>query len=226
MKIVTTFLLLLFGSLYAADAIGKVVAIDGTAMANVRPLSRGSELFVSDAIKVGEASKLQIRFTDGGIINLIALTEYRIDSYQFNKTGTDNYSAELVKGGFRTISGAIAKSNPDGYSVKTPVLTIGIRGTLYSANIVDGVVYIGVERGAISATNAGGTAIVGAGNYLSTSSSQVMGTPTTVQPAALNATLFSSPTGGINLETAREPTGLGTGIQIGFPESTGNPPCP
>lgn len=226
MKILITIFFLLFGSLYAADAIGKVVTIEGSALANVRQLSRGSEIFISDVIKVAEASKLQIRFTDGGLLNLIASTEYRIDSYQFAKTGTDNYSAKLVKGGFRTLTGGIAKSNPNNYSVQTPVLTIGIRGTLYSVNIVDGVVYVGVENGAISATNAGGTVVVGAGNYISTGSSQIMGEPTTVQPDALNPSIFTSPQGGINLETAREPTGLGTGIQIGFPESVGNPPCP
>lgn len=43
----------------------------------------------------------------------------------------------LLKGGFRTISGLIGKTNHDGYQVTTPVATIGIRGTDYYVYICD-----------------------------------------------------------------------------------------
>lgn len=227
MKIRAVFitLLLIVSSLYSADSIGKVIAVEGQAQANERSLTRGAAVFVSDVIKVAGSSKLQIRFTDGGVINLIELSEYRIDSYQFNKTGSDGYSAELVKGGFRSLTGSIAKSNQDGYSVKTPVSTIGIRGTLFEVNIVDGVTYHGVEKGAIVLKNSGGEETLHAGQYLATDSPNVMGTPTTALPDALNPQLFTSPPGGITLETAREPTGLGGGLQLEISEFEGNPPC-
>lgn len=41
----------------------------------------------------------------------------------------------LLKGGFRTVSGAIGKINRDDYRVSTPVATIGIRGTVYSGRL-------------------------------------------------------------------------------------------
>lgn len=44
----------------------------------------------------------------------------------------------LVKGGFRSVSGLIGKINRDDYRVATPVATIGIRGTRYSARICEG----------------------------------------------------------------------------------------
>lgn len=227
MKIKTIFvgIVLFFGSLYSAESIGKVIAVEGKALANERILSRGADVFISDMIKIAEKSKIQIRFTDGGILNLIELTEYRIDSYQFNKTGTDGYSAELAKGGFRMLTGEIHKSNPEGVSVKTPILTIGIRGTLFKANIVQGIISIGVETGSVVLQNGGGVAILKPGEYLSTNSWNTMGTPTTVQPDALNATIFTAPVGGQRLETAREPTGFGGGIRLEINQSQGNPPC-
>ncbi|MDP3858880.1 MAG: hypothetical protein Q8Q73_14075 [Stagnimonas sp.] len=44
----------------------------------------------------------------------------------------------LVKGGFRSVSGLIGKVNQDDYRVSTPVATIGIRGTRYSARLCQG----------------------------------------------------------------------------------------
>lgn len=44
----------------------------------------------------------------------------------------------LVKGGFRSVSGLIGKLNREDYRVSTPVATIGIRGTSYSARICEG----------------------------------------------------------------------------------------
>lgn len=44
----------------------------------------------------------------------------------------------LVKGGFRSVSGLIGKVNQDNYRVSTPVATIGIRGTRYSARLCQG----------------------------------------------------------------------------------------
>lgn len=41
----------------------------------------------------------------------------------------------LVKGGFRAVSGLIGKVNHDDYRVATPVATIGIRGTRYTARL-------------------------------------------------------------------------------------------
>ncbi len=43
----------------------------------------------------------------------------------------------LLKGGFRSVSGLIGKLNHDEYRITTPVATIGIRGTRYSARVCD-----------------------------------------------------------------------------------------
>ncbi|NGY04615.1 FecR family protein [Solimonas terrae] len=99
----------------------------------------------------------------------------------------------LLKGGFRTVSGLIGKTNADDYLVTTPVATIGIRGTDYYAYICDlacandpiilesldlahlghdlavGATLDGVIHGSIAVTNAAGhTEILTAGQFLLT----------------------------------------------------------
>lgn len=44
---------------------------------------------------------------------------------------------KLLRGGFRAVSGLIGKANPDQYRVRTPVATIGVRGTKYVLILCD-----------------------------------------------------------------------------------------
>jgi len=54
-----------------------------------------------------------------------------VNKYAF---GTDDDGAvlELVKGGFRAITGEIAHNRPDSYQVQTNVATLGVRGTEFA----------------------------------------------------------------------------------------------
>lgn len=180
----------LLTSLSAEDAIGKVITVQGKAEANQRNLSRGSSIFVSDKVGVQENSKVQIKFSDGGILNLIEKTEYVVKSYAFNPSGTNTYAGELLKGGFRAVSGSIGQINPSGYSVKTPVATIGIRGTTLEANIVNGETFFGCREGQISVRNDAGELFLNAGEYTSTASFDYLGEVTDVRPEAFSEEYF------------------------------------
>lgn len=51
--------------------------------------------------------------------------------------GSSRAFMSLLKGGFRSVSGLIGKLNREEYRITTPVATIGIRGTRYSARICE-----------------------------------------------------------------------------------------
>ena len=57
----------------------------------------------------------------------------------------------MLKGGLRSISGVI-KKNGGSYNVKTPVGSIGIRGTHFEIQLVNGDVFLAVWDGAIDLT--------------------------------------------------------------------------
>lgn len=127
----------------AVDSAGKIIASDGVVNAQnlkseKRPLKRGDDFYVEDTILTAEKSTVSLRFTDGTLLELKENSNFIIKEYQFeHKTPeSDSYSAELVKGGFRTITGALGKRNPDQYEVKARMTTLTIRGTELVMNIV------------------------------------------------------------------------------------------
>jgi len=69
----------------------------------------------------------------------------------FNFDGTKNSEVALVhdKGYFRAVTGKTGKVAPSRFLVKTVSATIGIRGTDFSVNIVDGKEKIRCHSGAI-----------------------------------------------------------------------------
>ena len=87
-------------------AIGKVISTVGKAKAvkpdkTERTLNRGDTFYALETILTDAASKIQLKFLDGAIINLIASTEYRVDSYVFKDPKEKNGTlSTLAKGGY------------------------------------------------------------------------------------------------------------------------------
>jgi hypothetical protein len=141
--------------IFANDMAGKTIlakglveAIDQTSKEK-RKLKRRSKIFNVDHIITGDKSKAQFSMSDGGLITLKANTEVLIDNYKFDtKSNKGSATIELVNGGLRSISGLIKKSGGD-YQVKTPVGSIGIRGTHFAVEVVDENVFFAVYSGDI-----------------------------------------------------------------------------
>ena len=116
-------------------AIGQVTSIDKDG--KQRRLVRGSRINSGDTIKTSRG-RAQLRFSDGGYTSLAPNTEFRIDDYQDAEEPSRARSFfSLLKGGLRTITGAIGKLRKKAYRLTTPVATIGIRGTEFVA-VYDG----------------------------------------------------------------------------------------
>ncbi len=153
----------------ASKPAGKVIIAAGEAYARTldgeqRPLRRRAEFFAGEVLVTGDDGRLQVRFLDGAMVDLRENTEYRIDDYRYHgeeSTGERSVTT-LLKGGLRTITGAIGKQNPDAYRMNTPVATIGIRGTHFEAVLADGLV-VGVWRGGVQVRNEAGALEIGQG---------------------------------------------------------------
>lgn len=126
-----------------------------------RQLQRRSKVFVGDTLVTGKTGRGQVRFVDGAIISLRPETQLRIDDYRYGKNQKQENSAmTLIKGGFRTITGAIGKEH---YKVSTSMATIGIRGTHYEAVIHDDQMYVALWDGGVTVTNDAGEVDLGLG---------------------------------------------------------------
>ncbi len=245
--------LFLTSTLFAAsNAAGQSIAVQGKVEAapeseKQRALKRGSSFFMTDIVDVGEDGKAQLKFIDGGLVTLVANTKYRITSYEFTDKKSE-VSIELLEGGFRAMTGTIGKTNPTQYNVKTPVATIGIRGTIFEVLFRNGILSVGAISGTIKVDNENGTVSLEAGTYSSSDATGAMSAPSTTVPEMLADINFTPPPGGQSLEQAQaainaqsvipppasQTTAATTSEQtlgetdaewLYVPEAEGNPPC-
>ncbi len=169
----------------AGDAVGRVIVAVGTVMAVdvagvERPLSRRAEVFEGETLVTrGADARMQVRFTDGSLVALRPDTEFRVDQYRFAgdaPQAEDSAVYNLLKGGMRTITGAIGREKDrDEYAVNTPMGTIGIRGTHYALQVCgpdcagregrEQGLYGGVLGGRIAVTNNSGETTHGDDQY-------------------------------------------------------------
>ncbi len=117
------------------DAIGTIVSLGGTATAQsadgMRTLTVGSAVHSGEELHTEPGSHLEIRFIDQSVLSqgpdaTITLDELVYDPAQ---PSASSMILELSKGTFRMVTGAVARENPDGVSLGSPLATIGIRGT-------------------------------------------------------------------------------------------------
>ncbi|XQW85200.1 FecR family protein [Thalassotalea piscium] len=130
---------------------GDVIALDQKS-GETRSLKRRSVIYNVDEITTGKLSRAQFNMADAGLITLKENSKLLINDYQYNKeTKKGSATLELVSGGLRSISGLIKKTGGD-YQVKTPVGSIGIRGTHFAVQVVGDNVVFGVYSGNIDVT--------------------------------------------------------------------------
>lgn len=116
-------------------AVGEVTVTGGAG--GERPLKRRSPIFTGETITTGKQSRAQLRFGDGSLVSLQEGSQFHIEGFSYQQQQkADNAAFKLLKGGMRTISGAVGKVNRDEYKVETPVATIGIRGTDYELVVI------------------------------------------------------------------------------------------
>ena len=120
----------------AQDSSGMVVASRGEviAMSNggSRELKQGDFVYVNDEIMTSNRSFAVLQFTDGAKVPGRPDSTMIIEQYLYAGNDSDEATLNLVEGGLRVITGAMAKTNPENYKVRTPVALMGVRGTEFS----------------------------------------------------------------------------------------------
>lgn len=116
---------------YVAEKTGKVLAQDLNG--NTQTLLINSQIFEGDRISTDSNATIVIAMDDGAQVYLkedsvLNITEYIITS-GFDKSSSS--IMDLLRGGFRKITGSIGASAVANYRVHTGLATIGIRGTDY-----------------------------------------------------------------------------------------------
>jgi hypothetical protein len=169
-------------------ALGRVEIQRG---GQVLAAARGTTVEVGDTITTGPTGLAQVRLQDGALLSLrygstLVVEEFRLPAPAAAPAAAAPSAAappsvavaggrsalRLLRGAFRTVTGLIGRSPDDAYRVATPVATIGIRGTDYSAAYCDGDcgttpdgLYVGVSNGGIEVENDAGRLALGNDQY-------------------------------------------------------------
>lgn len=165
------------------EAIGKVVALRGTVTAvdpqgASRSLSMKSPLYLNDTVDTGKRGRLQILFKDNTILSLGAGSRVKIAAYGWDESKEKaEMTTEIKEGLFRVMGGLIAKEAPARFKTKTPLATIGIRGSMYAGSLTGGELSVVFEGGrGIELTNEAGRVAItspGFGTRISGSSTPI-----------------------------------------------------
>lgn len=137
----------------ATTEAGKTIIAKGDVFANIeqtsRQLKRRSPIFLQDTINTGKNSRTQMRMLDGGLLALQSDSEFAILQYEFDAATLEgDVSMELLKGGLRTVTGSLRQTQSN-YALTTPVASIGVRGTHYEAEMIDGDLHLAAWDGVI-----------------------------------------------------------------------------
>ena len=182
------------GHVRGQEPAGTVIFVAGAVSVQrtqIQPLAKGDAVEVGDVIITGATGRAQVVMADGAKLAIRPDSRFRIDDFTHEPaaaprapvvTGAmDRSFMSLLKGGFRTITGLIGQADEEAYEVRTPVGTLGIRGTDYTAVFClsdcvwapgltsaqppeDGL-YIGVTLGVVVFRNELTEIEVGAGGY-------------------------------------------------------------
>lgn len=115
------------------SAVRNQVTVRAGGIAPPRPAVVKAKVSLRDAVQTAAASQLQLMLLDGSVFTVGPNARLTIDRFVYDPTrNVKSVGASVARGAFRFMSGRAASS---GSTIRTPIATIGIRGTL-----VEGVV--------------------------------------------------------------------------------------
>jgi hypothetical protein len=117
------------------NAVGLAQFVTGTVEvvrgAQTNTIMKPDFVFEGDLVRTAANSTVQLAMKDGAFISVRPNSEMRIQKYEYEQATPTLGSAvlELLRGTMRTFTGELVNTNRDKFQMKTPVATLGIRGS-------------------------------------------------------------------------------------------------
>jgi hypothetical protein len=135
---------------FGAQQIGVAAAVnnqvEGLSGSSARRLAAGSGVFANERVRTGDASTAQLLFLDKTTVSIGPKAELTLDKFVFDPDrGRGQVVLDVVRGSVRFATGS---QNPNNYSIKTAVASLGIRGSVVHISVQPGQTFFGVAEGA------------------------------------------------------------------------------
>ncbi len=157
---------------YVTQASGQVIAVDTR---NIRrPLVVDAPVYIGDKLITGDDGQLSLQMIDRARLELRCFSIMVIEQYAL-KAGSRRSILNLLKGTLKKITGEIGKLAGDWYELKTPLASIGVRGTEYALRVFQSKgcqgaadtgngLYLQVARGQVDVSNQTGVMALDTGD--------------------------------------------------------------
>lgn len=127
--LLTAQLMLSSSVVHAEGQVGSAAAVRNDVRGSVAgKMNTGSAVFQNETVSAGADSSAQLLFRDKSSLTLGPSSRVTIDKFVYDPNrGTGESALRLAKGALRFVSGS---QTPEKYSVRTPLATMGVRGSV------------------------------------------------------------------------------------------------
>ena len=154
-----------------ADSSGSVVAVDNRKFS--RKLSKGKPVYLGDKVITGEHGFVRLKMIDDAVLDIRCFSIMVIEEYALDTTSRSSI-LNLLQGSLKKVTGQIGKMADDVYELKTPVASVGVRGTEYALRVfqskgcggtidADDGLYLEVIKGLVDVYNQAGKEVIAKG---------------------------------------------------------------
>lgn len=179
------------------ESSGSVLAVDKRNVS--RKLANGTPVFLGDKIITGENGLVRLRMIDEAILDLRCFSIMVIEKYALNVSHRKSI-LNLLQGSLKAVSGKIGKLTKDVYQLKTPLASIGIRGTEYALRVfqskgcggtidADDGLYLEVINGLVDVYNEAGREVIAKGEAVSVPLPKAMPRKVKIKPGVIKPVL-------------------------------------
>jgi len=154
-----------------ANSSGSVIAVDKRQVS--RKLIKGKPVYLGDKVVTGEDGFVRLRMIDDAVLDLHCFSIMVIEEYALNTTNRRSI-LNLLQGSLKKVTGQIGKLTEDVYELRTPVASVGVRGTEYALRVfqskgcggtidADDGFYLEVIKGLVDVHNEAGRQVIAKG---------------------------------------------------------------
>jgi ferric-dicitrate binding protein FerR (iron transport regulator) len=116
-----------------------------------QPLATGNPVYQNQTISTGANSVAQLLFTDQTTLSIGQRSQVTLDRYVYDpgRASGGGATVSMARGAMRFVSGS---QDPRNYEVRTPVATIGVRGTIVDLLMHQGRMFGILDEGRVICT--------------------------------------------------------------------------
>lgn len=131
-------------------AIRNKVEIRGAGTNKVRPAVLRARVILNDEVRTGAASQLQILLLDRTTFTVGANARVAVDRFVYDPAANSRSTGvSVARGAFRFMSGRTLGRPSGPVTVRTPVATIGVRGTIFEGVVGEDAIEIAEREAAV-----------------------------------------------------------------------------